>query len=191
MHEPLTSVLRFIIVIMEQGAAKTEVWRALYGAANYRADCAKFVIAVNDDIDPDNPDSIFWAMAYRSNPLEDSAILPFRAPGHGPDADPRPEPDSTLLIDATMESVMPPLALPKKEYMENAAKIWEELGLPTLRPESPWHGYELGDWSEDWDKMAERAAAGLYKENGLLTAQRVRKGLIPETAAKQVEAEDD
>ena len=78
---------------------------------------------------------------------------------------------------------MPPLALPKKEYMENAAKIWEELGLPTLRPESPWHGYELGDWSEDWDKMAERAAAGLYKENGMLTAQRVRKGLIPETPA--------
>jgi len=191
MHEPLTSVLRFIIVIMEQGAAKTEVWRALYGAANYRADCAKFVIAVNDDIDPDNPDSIFWAMAYRSNPLEDSAVLPFRAPGHGPDADPRPDPDSTLLIDATMESVMPPLALPKNEYMENAAKIWEELGLPTLRPESPWHGYELGDWSEDWDKMAERAAAGLYKENGMLTAQRVRKGLIPETPAKQVEAEDD
>ena len=187
MHEPLTSVLRFIIVTMEQGAAKTEVWRALYGAANYRADCAKLVIAVNDDIDPDNPDSILWAMAYRSQPHEDSAILPFRAPGHGPNADPRPEADSTLLIDATMESVMPPLALPKREYMENAAKIWEELGLPTLRPESPWHGYDLGDWSETWDKMAERATAGLYAENGKLTAQRIRKGLIPETPVKQVD----
>ncbi|MBE88643.1 MAG: carboxylase [Rhodospirillaceae bacterium] len=186
MHEPLTSVLRFIIVIMEQGAAKTEIWRALYGAANYRADCAKFVIAVNDDIDPDNPDSIFWAMAYRSNPAEDAAILPFRAPGHGPDADTRPDPDSTLLINATMESVMPPLALPKKKYMENAAKIWEELGLPTLRPEIPWHGYELGNWTEYWDKMAERAAAGLYAKNGSLTAQRIRKGLIPETPTDQV-----
>jgi UbiD family decarboxylase len=187
MHEPLTSVLRFIIVTMEQGAAKTEVWRALYGAANYRADCAKLVIAVNDDIDPDNPDSILWAMAYRSQPHEDSAILPFRAPGHGPNADPRPEADSTLLIDATMESVMPPLALPKREYMENAAKIWAELGLPTLRPESPWHGYELGDWSEAWDQMAARATAGLYAENGKLTAQRIRKGLIPETPVKQVD----
>ena len=189
LHEPLTGLLRVTIITVERETPKTEIWRALYGAANYRADCAKFVIAVNDGIDPDNPASIFWAMAYRSNPLEDSAVLPFRAPGHGPDADPRPEPDSTLLIDATMESVMPPLALPKKEYMENAAKIWAELGLPTLRPESPWHGYELGNWSEYWDKMAERATAGLYKENGLLTAQRVRKGLIPETPIDQ--APDD
>ena len=187
MHEPLTSVLRFIIVIMEQGAARTEVWRALYGAANFRADCAKFVIAVNDDIDPDNPDSILWAMAYRSRPHEDSAVLPFRAPGHGPNADPRPTPDSTLLIDATMESAMPPLALPKKEYMENAAKIWDELGLPPLRPESPWHGYELGDWAESWDAMAERAAAGLYAENGLLTAQRIQSGLTPETPVRKVD----
>ena len=70
--------------------------------------------------------------------------------------------------------------------MENAAKIWEELGLPTLRPEIPWHGYELGNWTEYWDKMAERAAAGLYAKNGSLTAQRIRKGLIPETPTDQV-----
>ena len=41
---------------------------------------------------------------------------------------------------------MPPLALPKRDYMERAKGIWEELGLPPLRPQPPWFGYSLGDW---------------------------------------------
>ena len=40
-----------------------------------------------------------------------------------------------MLIDATMKTPMPPLALPKKEYMENAKVLWERLGLPALKPE--------------------------------------------------------
>lgn len=192
MHEPLTSVLRFVIVVMKRGAARTEIWRALYGAANYRADCAKLVIAVNDDIDPDNPDSLFWALAYRCNPDEDSAVIPFRAPGHGPDADPRPEADSTLLIDATMEGeVMPPLALPTKPYMENAAQIWEELGLPALRPEMPWYGLNLGDWTDRWEQMAQRAAEGNYMDNGQLTAQQTESGLIPQTPFRRLHPDID
>ena len=30
--------------------------------------------------------------------------------------------------------------------MERAKKIWEELGLPKLKPEAPWFGYSLGEW---------------------------------------------
>jgi 4-hydroxy-3-polyprenylbenzoate decarboxylase len=44
------------------------------------------------------------------------------------------------------------------------------LGLPPLNPESPWHGYSLGDWTEEWDRLAERAAAGDYLENGKRSA---------------------
>ena len=43
---------------------RTEIWRALYGAASFKGDCSKICIAVNDDIDPDNADALFWAMAY-------------------------------------------------------------------------------------------------------------------------------
>ena len=70
------------------------------------------------------------------------------------------EPDSAMLIDATMKQPMPPLALPKREYMENAKALWERLGLPPLRPEAPWYGYSLGDWDERFDDNAERGRAG-------------------------------
>ena len=41
---------------------------------------------------------------------------------------------STLLMDATMKGDMPPLALPKQEYMERAKAIWQELGLGRAAP---------------------------------------------------------
>ena len=70
------------------------------------------------------------------------------------------EPDSAMLIDATMKQPMPPLALPKREYMEHAKTLWERLGLPPLRPEMPWHGYSLGDWDERFEKQAELRRTG-------------------------------
>jgi hypothetical protein len=44
--------------------------------------------------------------------------------------------------------------------MERAKVIWEELGLPALKPEAPWYGYSLGDWHPVFDEQARRAAAG-------------------------------
>ncbi len=187
LHEPLTSLLRVTIVTMERGTAKTEVWRALYGAASFKGDCSKITIAVNDDIDPDNADAILWALAYRHSPAEDVVILPHRGMGHGPKREHGKEEDSTLLIDATMKSEMPPLALPGMEYMENAKVLWERLGLPELRPETPWHGYSLGDWTNAWTEAATRAAKGDYLENGRLTLARQRRGLVPETSVREIE----
>jgi 4-hydroxy-3-polyprenylbenzoate decarboxylase len=181
LHEPLTGLLRVSIVVVETGVSRTEVWRALYGAAFFKGDCGKITIAVNDDIDPDNADAIFWAMAYRTNPIEDVRALPHRGQGHGPKREHGGEEDSTLLIDATMKENLPPLALPKREYMERARKIWDELGLPGLRPQSPWHGYSLGDWLPEWDEAARRAVEGRYLENGRISGERRRKGLKPET----------
>jgi len=187
LHEPLTSLLRVTIVTMARGAAKTEVWRALYGAASFKGDCSKITIAVNEDIDPDNADAILWALAYRHSPAEDVVILPHRGMGHGPKREHGNEEDSTLLIDATMKSAMPPLALPGKEYMENAKALWEGLGLPELRPESPWHGYSLGDWTEAWTEAAQRAAQGDYLENGQQTLARQQRDLVPETSVRDIE----
>jgi 4-hydroxy-3-polyprenylbenzoate decarboxylase len=181
LHEPLTGLLRVSVVVVERGTSRTEVWRALYGAAFFKGDCGKITIAVNDDIDPDNADAILWAMAYRMNPVEDVRTLPHRGQGHGPKREHGGEEDSTLLIDATMKEHLPPLALPTREHMERARAIWDELGLPALRPQSPWHGYSLGDWLPEWDAAARRAVEGRYLENGRISEGRRRRGLKPET----------
>ncbi len=181
LHEPLTGLLRVTTIVVDQGMPRTEIWRALYGAAFFKGDCGKICIAVNEDIDPDNADALFWALAYRSNPIKDIRVVESRGQGHGPQREHEGAEDSTLLMDATMKSGMPPLALPKKPYMESSKRIWEELGLPALRPQSPWFGYSLGDWMPQWDAAAERAAAGHYLENGRISARQKRKGLKPET----------
>jgi 4-hydroxy-3-polyprenylbenzoate decarboxylase len=147
LHEPLTALLRVTIITVEKGTSRTEVWRALYGATSFRGDCGKICIAVNDDIDPDNADALLWAMAYRMDPVQDVQTLPHRGQGHGPKREHGGEEDSTLLMDATMKGDMPPLALPKRAYMERALAIWQELGLPSVRPRRPWFGYSLGDWT--------------------------------------------
>ncbi len=181
LHEPLTGLLRLTIITIEKGTPRTEIWRALHGAAFFKGDCGKLCIAVNDDIDPDNADALFWAMAYRMNPVQDVQLIPHRGLGHGPKRERGQEEDSTMLMDATMKSDMPPLALPKREYMERAKAIWEELGLPPLKPQSPWFGYSLGDWLPQWDDAARRAAGGNYLENGRISAGQVRSGIKPET----------
>jgi len=181
LHEPLTGLLRVTTVVCETGMSRTEVWRALYGAAFFKGDCGKICIAVNEDIDPDNADALLWALAYRANPKEDVQVVPHRGQGHGPKREHGGEEDSTLLMDATMKSPMPPLALPRQEYMERARQIWEELQLPALRPQPPWFGYSLGDWLQEWDEDAARAARGDYLENGRKSLTRQRQGLVPET----------
>jgi UbiD family decarboxylase len=181
LHEPLTGLLRVTVITLEKGTSRTEVWRALYGAAFFKGDCGKICIAVNEDIKVDNADALLWAMAYRMNPVEDVQIVPHRGQGHGPKREHAQEEDSTMLMDATMKGDMPPLALPKREYMERASEIWGELGFGPLRPQAPWFGYSLGDWLPEWDEAAKRAAEGRYLENGRISAQKRRKGLKPET----------
>jgi 4-hydroxy-3-polyprenylbenzoate decarboxylase len=188
LHEPLTNIRKVIFVVMERGVPRTEVWRALYGAASLRADCGKYVIAVNDDIDPENGDAVFWALAYRANVLADVEVLHHRPRGHGPKSGNVTE-DGSLLIDATSKGDMPPLALPKREYMEGAKALWEKLGLAPLHAEQPWHGYDMGDWFEAWDESAKRAVEGNYAENGRRTAQRRVKDVIPETPVRTVEGD--
>ena len=71
---------------------------------------------------------------------------------------------------------MPPLALPGREFMENARAIWEELGLPPITPQPPWHGYSLGDWDERYDVYARRAVDGALGRQRRETIARRRGG---------------
>ncbi|HET7912566.1 MAG TPA: UbiD family decarboxylase [Pseudolabrys sp.] len=185
MHEPFTNLRKVIFLQFAKGTARTEVWRGLHGAASLRADCGKICVAVSEDIDPANTDAIFWSLAYRSDPGTDVHVAPYRAAGHGPKSGARE--DSTILIDATLKHDMPPLALPGREYMEHARTIWNELGLPAISPQPPWHGYSLGDWDERYDVYARRAVEGRWAESGEETIKRRRGGLIPETPVRNVE----
>jgi len=185
MHEPFTNLRKVIFLQFARGTARSEVWRGLQGAATLRADCGKICIAVSEDIDPANTDAIFWSLAYRSDPGVDVHIVPYRSAGHGPKSGARE--DSTILIDATLKHDMPPLALPRREYMEHARGIWDELGLPAISPQAPWHGYSLGDWDEHYDVYARRAVEGRWADSGKETFERRRGGLIPETPARNIE----
>ena len=181
LHEPLTGLLRVTVVTCEEGMPHSEVWRALYSAAFFKGDCSKITIAVNEDIDADNADALLWAMSYRTNPVEDIKTLDHRGQGHGPKREHGGEEDSTLLINATMKSPMPPLALPGKEHMSRAKEIWDEMGLPKLNVQMPWHGYSLGAWHKIWDEAGHRAATGDYLENGRISKSLSVVGLKPET----------
>jgi 4-hydroxy-3-polyprenylbenzoate decarboxylase len=187
LHEPLTNIRPVIFLQFAPGVPRTEVWRGLQGAATLKADCGKIVIAVSDDIDPTNTDAVFWSLAYRAHMGEDLHVTPYRSGGHGPKPEGGRRGDSTLMIDATLKGPMPPLALPARDFMEKARAIWEELGLPRLAPQPPWHGYSLGDWDAAWDTYARRATEGAWAQSGIDTFARRRPGLTPETPVREVE----
>jgi UbiD family decarboxylase len=187
MHEPLTNLRKVVVVIVDRKTPATEVWRALYGAASWNRAAGKYVIAVNEDIDPDNADALLWAMSYRANPGLDLQILHHRDQGHGPRSKRSGGEDASVLIDATMKEDFPPISLPKREYMERAREIWEELGLPALKPQSPWFGYSLGEWSDEFDRAAELAVKGEYFETGKELVKRRRKDVRMNTEVRDLQ----
>ena len=185
-HEPLTSLHKLIVVVVERETPRTEIWRALYGVASLRRAEGKWIIAVNEDIDPDDTNAVFWAMSYRSKPHRDVEILRHKDEGHGPRSLIDSE-DGAVLVDATLKESFPPVSLPKRQYMEAAAEIWNELGLPRLRPERPWFGYDLGEWNEDLEVMARRAVRSEYWETGRIIAQRRRGDVAMNTEVRTLD----
>jgi UbiD family decarboxylase len=190
MHEPLTNLRKVLVVVVDRKIPTTEIWRALFGAASLLRAGGKYVIAVNEDIDPDNADALLWAMSYRANPALDLQILHNRDQGHGPRSKRNGGRDASVLIDATLKEDFPPISLPKREYMEHAKTIWEELGLPPLKPEAPWFGYSLGEWSEDLEQAAERAVKGDYFKTGEEIAKKRRKDVKMNTEMRDVKRQD-
>jgi UbiD family decarboxylase len=193
MHEPLTNLRKVVVVVFDKGVPRTEIWRALYGAVAWNRAAGKYVIAVNEDIDPDDANALLWAMSYRANPALDIQILQHRDQGHGPRSKRNGGEDASVLIDATMKESFPPVSLPKREFMERAKVIWEELGLPKLKPEAPWYGYSLGEWPADLDRAAEMAVKGDYFKTGEEIAKRKRNDVGMNTEVRDLgpKAESD
>src|SRR5216683_2322480 len=185
MHEPLTSLYAVIAIQFARGAPESEIWRALQGACALHRFAGKWIVAVDEDIEPDNADALFWAMSYRCQPQHDLRVVPHKHPGHGPRG-PRDNGESAaVLINATLKGTFAPVALPRREYMEGARKIWERLGLPPLKPESPWHGYELGYWPKDLERQARMAVASEYFELGTELAQERRSDVAMNTPVER------
>jgi 4-hydroxy-3-polyprenylbenzoate decarboxylase len=183
MHERLTNLRPVIFLQFSAGTPRTEVWRGLNGAATLQSNCGKIVIAVSEDVDPSSMDAVLWSLAYRTNPIEDMQFMPHRGGVQGAQYG-SGKSDSGLLVDATRKRPMPPLALPTREHMEHARALWEELALPPLNVQAPWHGYTLDDWTDTWEQYAQRTVRGDWEQTGKETLLRQRKGLLPETPVR-------
>ena len=169
-----------VIRMQENGTTPTSnriVWHALHSALAVSSEWPKIVIAVDSDIDPWDLESVFWSVSFRYQPHRDTQIIQ----GRGSTADPSGGPrsltleeqefptsrtgrsgNSSVLIDATRKWPYTPTSLPKKEYMERGRVLWEELGLPQLKPMEPWYGVSWGEWPENYQRHAEMAERGEF-----------------------------
>ena len=183
MHEPLTNLRPVIFLQFARRAPRSEVWRG-FRRLKPEADFGKIVIAVSEDIDPNNTDAVLWSLAYRSQSDRGRACVASTGRGvqgaqYGPpqrrlDAPDRRHPQ-------TADAAARPAGA---AFMERARTIWEELGLPPLSVAAPWHGYTLGDWTDAWETYARRAAAGNWEKSGRETLARQATGLAPEAPVR-------
>jgi 4-hydroxy-3-polyprenylbenzoate decarboxylase len=101
----------------------------------------KWIIAVDDDIDPMDMDQVIWAMASRCNPIDDIDILrntwsTWLDPTQNP-PEKRPY-GSKALINACKEHRYLPVfskrTTLRKAVYDKVAQRWQELGLPGKIP---------------------------------------------------------
>ena len=184
MHEPLTNLRKVVAVVVERNTPPRRSG-ARSTARPWNRAAGKYVIAINDDIDPDNADAILWAMSYRANPALDLQIVPHRDQGHGPRSRRNNGEDASVLIDATIKEDFPPISLPKREYMERAKAIWEELGLPERS--SPRRRGSAPAWANGPTSSTRRRSSrsrGDYFKTGEALVQRRRSDLPMNTEVR-------
>lgn len=151
-------------------------WQALRAAAAFDASLGKIFIAVDADVDPDEMDSVLWALSYGMQPHRDAEIIRGKVPRLDPSVTPSEDeaqfayPDgqgtSALLINAVREHPYLPVSLPREDFMDAALEKWAALGLPELDLKTPWHGYPLSLWTPENIEEAELAITGRYFETG-------------------------
>ena len=180
LHE--SSGSRKYVVIRMKKTNPAQPWQALQAAVAFDPSHGKILIAVDEDIDPEDANAVNWALSFRLQPHRDVKITTHKFAGLDPSGAPPgsshtearfPSPSgcSAIMMDATRKWPYPPVALPAKKYMEAAKEIWEQLGLPPLQPKMPWYGYSLGHWSEEDEENAELAVRGEYRR----VAERLQK----------------
>ena len=170
------------VAIQVKKTDQSEVWRTLQAAAE-RFPAAKTIIAVDEDINPRDADILNWAIGSRVQPHRDCRIVKYRSSNlldlsleplddlikrrhREHDAHLEKPEASHLLINATLKWAYPPVSLPKKEFMEEALRLWQQLGLPQLKLKEPRWGYNLGYWGDEYEEWANLAVSGKYYQTG-------------------------
>jgi 4-hydroxy-3-polyprenylbenzoate decarboxylase len=193
----IASSSRMIIIQMEK-TDPTEVWRTLEAVGNFFPPC-KIIVAVDEDVNPRDIEAVSQAICRRMMPHRDCRIVrtnisvadlslaaigdlkegdfplssTISALGKTPEAGmEKPIEASRLLIDTTIKWAYPPISLPKKEFMDEALRLWQKEGLPELELKEPWWGYTLGYWSPEDDENANLATNGEYYQTGDIYAQK-------------------
>ena len=170
MIEPLVNMRPYVAVSLKKRNDE-DPWGVMQAVLDYGDRVGKMIVAVDEDINVKDPVAVTWAITHRSQPHRDVKIVGNRPFGATPIGMVATHPssrydnsESSLLIDATRKADFPPLSLPKEEFMLRAKQIWEELGLPKLEPQEPWHGYLMGLWPENLDHEAELAARSEHEK---------------------------
>ncbi len=179
------------IALKLKNTEPAEVWRTMETVAN-RFTRAKIIVAVGEDVNIRDFDSVNHAICARTQPHRDHRIIKmpsvsskysyFTPPGDllnkpgkkQETAKSEPNETSCLLIDATSKQLLPPRSLPKKEFMDEALRIWQVEGLPNLNLKEPWWGVNFGAWNEEWEELAKAAVEGDCYKAGELYSQRRR-----------------
>src|SRR5215471_2783763 len=98
--------------------------------------------------------------------------------------------DGIAVIRATMQD--PRIALAGFiSLIAGAERVRWGTTLPPLKPETPWFGYSLGDWTDEWDKNALDATRGKWMDRSESYRQRRRRGIIPNTPSRAAEKTED
>ncbi len=195
---PATGESQIAVIQVEEGTSQETVDRILQHATDSSLRPARIYIAIDHDLDIHDPENIFWALSFACRPKEDMTFSdrdwnmhhiptsqPLKPlPGYDQWAiEPRKSEDaqvcSRVLINATRKFPFPPVALPRKEYMERAMELWRAQGLPEPKLKWPWYGYELGYWSEEYKKAAEMMAKGEWLKVGKMMRQHQQR-ITPE-----------
>jgi len=173
----------FCLLRVNDGVSQDDVQKIIVELEN--SGPAKYMVIVDHDIALNDPEMIIWAMSFRTRPREDlkiftggiggldpSAAVTGSGQGKMESAGSRDQ-YSRVVINATRKYPYPPLALPRKQYMDKALQIWQQhkdLPEPEMRP--PWHGYELGYWTEEMQRFADMIVDGQYLKIGEEMAKR-------------------
>jgi len=130
-----------VISLEQRHAGHAAQVLALAGQVPGGAYYTKWIIAVDDDIDPTDMNQVIWAMASRCNPIDDIDILrntwsTWLDPTQNPPEN-RPY-GSKALINACKEHRYIPVfskrTTLRKSIYERVAHRWKELGLPGETP---------------------------------------------------------
>ena len=172
-----------MLIIKVKKTEPAKVWQTLEATAR-RFALAKIIMAVDEDVNVRDLESVNLALCMRTQPHRDFRIVKVPAssgmdfsvsdPAKATHTDETALEASLVLIDATMKWPFPPLSLPQKEFMDEALRIWQEEGLPQLKLREPWWGVDLGFWDEEKEELAKAVTEGQHYKAGELYAQRRR-----------------